>query len=457
MKKSALLLILIFLFNSFSFAEEAAFKDLSSEEKLFCMFSSNNIESNHQSHETLNPDSNGTSLSAQLLESSWSVSNYYELRATLDELYDYTHCDNYADFSDKFSKAKNETLIASAIEYGIPFNQLCFFLYIPHIKEKLGISGNMAWNYGRALTILRWAIGAGLIDEEEAKERAKPFIDAIISSFCSFEDFCCHYLYGASFFYCDYFETMPEIVKIRYSNFISFISKYGELFPEDIAFKGKASGSQALSFKELIASMSMEELTKCKEYFSIAKVFGYNADYENASRNIQLYLGKADIIKDFQSIEGTPYFYEVAGNILLNAGKIQDVQDLFEPVEESFESIPHNSSLYNNLYAFLTFSAFSKNDYMRAERYSDKISDDYSQIADIYHLKALCYTYRFVDAEKANDSRLADEFLKQSINMYIKAYKKGYTLNSTEQEYVLRYSGLTIEQHILPAEDFWKI
>ena len=325
MKKSAILLLLIFLFHSVSFAE-ASFKNLSPEEKLFCMFSSNIIENNNQSHETLNPDSNRTSLSAQLLESSWSISNYYELRATLDELYDYRHFDNYADFSEKFSKSNNESLISSAVEYGIPFNQLCFFLYIPHIKEKIGTSGTMAWNYGRALTILRWAIGAGLIDEDEAKERAKPFIDAIISNFYSFEDFCCHYLYGASFFYCDYFETMPEIVKIRYNNFISFISKYGGLFPEDSVFKNKEADSQPLSFKELIDSMTKDELIKCREYFSIAKTSGYNADYENASRNIQLYLDKTDIIKDFQSIEGTPYFYEVAGNMLLNAGKMKDIQ-----------------------------------------------------------------------------------------------------------------------------------
>ena len=456
MKKSAILLLLIFLFHSVSFAE-ASFKNLSPEEKLFCMLSSNIIENNNQSHETLNPDSNGTSLSAELLESSWSISNYYELRATLNELYDYRHFDNYADFSDKFSKSNKESLISSAVEYGIPFNQLCFFLYIPHIKEKLGTSGTMAWNYGRALTILRWAIGAGLIDEDEAKERAKPFIDAITKTFYSFEDFCCHYLYGASFFYCDYFETMPEIVKIRYNNFVSFISKYSVLFPENSVFKNKEVDSHPLSFKELINSMTNDELIKCREYFSIAKSFGYNADYENASRNIQLYLDKTDIIKDFQSIEGTPYFYEVAGNMLFNAGKIQDVQALFEPVEELCESIPHNSSLYNNLYAFLTFSAFSNNEYMRAIRYSDKISDNFSEIASIYHLKALCYTYRFIDSEEANDSRLADEFLEQSINMYIKAYKKGYSLNKTEQEYVLRYSGLTIEQHILPAEDFWKI
>ncbi|MBP5792826.1 MAG: hypothetical protein J6W46_04185 [Spirochaetaceae bacterium] len=60
MKKSAILLLLIFLFHSVSFAE-ASFKNLSPEEKLFCMLSSNIIENNNQSHETLNPDSNGTS------------------------------------------------------------------------------------------------------------------------------------------------------------------------------------------------------------------------------------------------------------------------------------------------------------------------------------------------------------------------------------------------------------
>ena len=67
------------------------------------------------------------------------------------------------------------------------------------------------------------------------------------------------------------------------------------------------------------------------------------------------------------------------------------------------------------------------------------------------------------DLKAGEDKEKAELFFKRrnkyksSIEEYIKAYKKGYSLNKTEQEYVLRYSGLTIEQHVLPAADFWKI
>lgn len=454
--KRNVFLILAFFFNFFSFAQQNHFKDLSPEKQLFCMLSSNLIESNNQSHETLNPDSNGRDLSAKLLENSWDISNYYELLNTLTELADYRHCDNYSSFSNKISKSKNESLIYSAIEYGIPFNQLCFFLYIPYIKDKLGPSENMAWNYGRAITILRWAIGADLIDEEEAEEKAEPFIDAITQNFYSFEDFCCHYLYGASFFYCDHFEDMPEIIKSRFNSFISFITKYGQYFPEKKYFKKTDDNSKALSFTDLLKSMNTDELRKSTEYFSIHKSYKYFEDYENAAKNLDLYKNNKDIKNDFQSIDGTPYFYEVAGNIMLNAGKIQDIQKLYESVENLFSTIPPNSSLHNNIYTLFTFSAFSNKDYIKAIKYSDNITDDYIEIADIYHAKALCYTYRFLDSEEANDIRSADEFLEESIKMYIKACKKGYLLNDIEKEFVLHYTGRSIEEHILPAEDFWK-
>lgn len=457
LKKIIFCLVIIFFCNFFSFSQQTSFKDLSSEEKLFCMLSSNIIENNNQSHDTLNPDSNGKNLSAKLLESSWDVSNYFELLNVLDELFDYKNYDAYSDFSVKVSEAKSESLISSAAEYGIPFAQLSSFLFVPYLKDKLGSSGTMAWNYGRAITILRWGIGAGLIDEDEAKERAKPFIDTITKTFCSFEDYCCHYLYGASFFYCDYFESMPNFVQVRYNNFMSFIAKYGQFFSDDCFHGNKDGNSKCLTFEALRNSMHAEELSKYTEYFSISKAYRHYSDFENAEKIVAAYSDGGNIKNDFLPIDGTPYFYEAAGNILLNAKKIQDIQSIYESAEDMFAKLPKNSSLYNNIYALYTFSVFTNNDYISALKLSEQISEDYAEIREIYHIRALCYTYRFLDSEEAGDTRLADEFLNNSIQMFIKAYKKGYSLSKTEQEFILNYSGQSIEELVLPAADFWTI
>ena len=444
---------MIFLFHSVSFAE-ASFKNLSPEEKLFCMLSSSLIENNKLSHDSLNPEKDGKNISAQILAESWNVSMYYELLNLLNKISDYKHCDNYYDFSTKISESKIKPLISSAANYGIPFNQLCYFLYAPYLQDKLGASGTMAWNYGNALTILRLAIGVNLIDETEAREQAKPFIEAITKTFCSFEDYCCHYLYGASFFYCNHPEIMPGMVQKSFNNFVSFISKYKQYFPQD-CFHGNNSNS--LTFNILINSMQPEQLNTCTEYISIFKPLSYFKDYENAEKIIESYLTNKSIAENFKSIEDTPYFYEVAGNILLNAGKMNDIQALYESAENLLAEIPTKTNLHDNVYMLYAFSAFSNENYIKAINITEQISEDYAEINEIYHIKALSYTYRFLDSEKANDSKLAEEFLDKSIQLFVKAYKAGYELSKNELEFILRFSGESIEKLTAPAPDFWKI
>ncbi|MBQ4498522.1 MAG: DUF1266 domain-containing protein [Spirochaetaceae bacterium] len=489
MKKSAFLLILIFLFNSFSFAEEAAFKDLSSEEKLFCMLTSSIIENRGLSHDSLNPNKDITDLPAQILEQTWGVSSYYELINLLNKLYDYKSCDNYADFytkiletqeqqklqepqnaqplqAEELLQAEEQTasspslsdkstispLVSAAASYGIPFSKLCYFLYLPNLQDKLGESGTMAWHYGNALTALRLAIGANLIDEDEALGKAKPFIDAITNSFCSFEDYCCHYLFGISFFYSDRPEVMPSMVQESFNNFVPFFTKYSQLFPEN-CFHGKSGSS--LTFEILVDSMQPEQLARCTEYISIFRPMAYYKNYENAGKVIDSYLS-GSIKEDFYAIDGTPYFYELAGNILLNAGRLSDIQGFYEQAEDMLESLPKSGSLRSNIYMLYAFSAFTNEDYIKTIKLCEQISEGYEEIAEVYHIEALSYTYRFLDAEKANDSGLADEFLSKSIDLYVKAYKKGYQLSDKEQELIIRFSGQSIEELALPAPDFHK-
>ena len=418
------------------------------------MLSSSLIENNGLSHVSLNPEKGEKNISAQILEESWNVSMYFELLNLLNKISDYKNYDNYSDFSVKLSESNGKPLISSAAEYGIPFNQLCYFLYAQYLQDKLGSSGTMAWNYGNALTILRLAIGANLIDETEAKERAKPFIDAITKTFCSFEDYCCHYLYGASFFYCNRPEIMPAMVQKDFNNFVSFISKYNQYFPQD-CFHGNSSNS--LTFNFLVDSMQPEQLNTCTEYISIFKPLAYFKDYENAEKIVDSYLKNENIVENFKSIEGTPYFYEVAGNILLNAGKMNDIQALYESAEDLLAEIPTNTNLHGNIYMLYAFSAFSNENYIKVINITEQISDDYAEINEIYHIEALSYTYRFLDAEKANDSKRAEEFLDKSIQLFVKAYKAGYSLSDNELEFIIRFSGESIEKLTAPAPDFWKI
>ena len=446
--------VIFFALNAFSL--DSSFAKMKEQDKIFCMLSCNSIELNNASSDELNPFKNEQNLALKILAENFEIYTYFDLINRI-ELLSNINNDTFSIFYKLQIEQPTESMISSAVQNGICFDNLCQYLYIPLIQDKLGSTQIMAWNYGNALEILRWGIGAELINEKEAKELALPFTKEILNSFASYEDFACHYLLGASFQYCKNYNAMTENISKKYNAFVSFIEKYQKNFPKRM-FKGnyfiKKQKNQILTFKEILPFI--EETLKDTEYFCIEKTYQFFIN-NYLAKTISDSLTDKSIESNFTSISNTPYYFEALGFLKLHQNRIFECCALFCSTTDLFSNIPKDSLLFNNFYALYALSAFTNNDFHKTLNISKNISADYADIAEIYHIMALSYIYLFMEEDAEGNTQLADEYLSESIDCFIEAVKKGYVLTQKENEFILKYTNMQIEELIFSSFEFQKV
>lgn len=446
--------VIFFAFNVFS--KDINFAKMKEQDKIFCMLSCNSIELNDASNEELNPAKNNQETALKILAENYEIYTYFNLQDRIDSILN-NKTNNYTAFYKLQTEKAAETIMDSAIQNGICFDNLCQYLYIPLINEKLGSTQIMAWNYGNALEILRWSIGAELITEEEAKELAAPFINSILNSFASYEDYLCHYILGAGFDSCKNYNDLSETTDQKYKAFISFIDKNQNYFPKKM-FKGKLfikkHKNQILDFENTLASIK-EESIQNSDYFVIEKIYQFFIkNYLAVSADS---LTNQEIEYNFLPVAETPYYFEVLGFLKLHQNRISECFALFKENEQLFGNIPNDSLLYNNFYSLFALAAFTNNDFYETLNISNNISEDYADINEIYHIMALSYIYLFMQEDADGNTQLADEYLSKSIDYFINAVKKGYRLSTKENEFILKYTNMQIEELIFSSFEFQKV
>lgn len=176
---------------------------LSEDKRYICAFSSNLIELNNQYFEYLNPapfSKNNDSKSQSILKNSWSCTSKEEVFAQVADLEAGGHAGSYRRLLAIENKHPNYSVFEISKRECLSIIETSRLFFIRSMKDKLGSQGLEAWDKGREITILRWAIASGYLSEEEALEKMLPISNYLKSSYVSWEDFTAHYIAGRAFY-----------------------------------------------------------------------------------------------------------------------------------------------------------------------------------------------------------------------------------------------------------------
>lgn len=136
------------------------------------------------------------------------------------------------------------------------------------MQDIIGKYGLLAWDYGRILAVIKWGVGVNWLTEKEAIDIAKPFIDELINSYDSWEDYAAHYSLGRCFYaisnaydYEDYLNVVMETMK-KYDIEVSDDEKDKVFTCHNLKFPAKhQGGNRILKYEDAVYNPSKDANT----------------------------------------------------------------------------------------------------------------------------------------------------------------------------------------------------
>ena len=202
--KKILTLIALLLFITGAFAQTKTWDELSEFEQYAIAFSSNLFQLNNYNH----LDFSATSLSdkskenlKELLEDSWSITDYASLIKTYNDLVtDGGMSGSFKDLSALLDKYPQKDVLEIALEERLTILGTSRLYFVRDSREYLGFHDIEAWDLGRAITLLRWGISIGYIQQEQAVSLCKPIVEKLKKDYTCWYDYIDHYIQGRGFY-----------------------------------------------------------------------------------------------------------------------------------------------------------------------------------------------------------------------------------------------------------------
>ncbi len=202
--KKILTLIALLLFITGAFAQTKTWDELSEFEQYAIAFSSNLFQLNHEQH----LDFAATSLSdkskenlKELLEDSWSITDHASLIKTYNDLVtDGGMSGSFKSLSALLDKYPQKTVLEIALEERLTILGTSRLYFVRDSRDFLGFHDIEAWDLGRAITLLRWGISIGYIQQEQAVSLCKPIVEKLKKDYTCWYDYIDHYIQGRGFY-----------------------------------------------------------------------------------------------------------------------------------------------------------------------------------------------------------------------------------------------------------------
>lgn len=183
---------------------------------------------------------------AGILRSSWGITTSEGLLQTVHDLASEGQNGSYRALANLISGSKGATIPEIIERESLSVLDGVRLFYVAGTIGRTGERGIEAWDLGRAITLLRWASGTGLITQETARAEIRPLIKRIRDSYVSWEDYTAHYLIGRGFFgltSADTFELVSQVLE-KLSTILS------DMPFDTLAYNGKET-RMGLSFDDV--------------------------------------------------------------------------------------------------------------------------------------------------------------------------------------------------------------
>ena len=191
--------------STFDFFEKeyrSLWNSLSEEEQFAIACSSNVFERNKQFHLDFTNNTvfdRKTRKGINVLNENWKIFNYEQLMENFNELTEGEQAQKYRDLLSLLEQYPDLTPLEIGIKEDLTVTAVSRMYMIQDKKEVLGIHGIEAWIDARRISIIRWGISAGYIEEAEARNLIYPIVKKIKDDYINFEDFISHWMAGYCF------------------------------------------------------------------------------------------------------------------------------------------------------------------------------------------------------------------------------------------------------------------
>ena len=135
----------------------------------------------------------------EVLTQNWKIYGYTSLMENFNELTEGEQAATYRKLEAMLEKYPDNSVIEIGIKEELTVTEVSRMYMVQQMKPLLGIHGIDAWVQVRSISILRWAISAGYINQDEAMELITPIVAKIKDNYQSFDDFIAHWIAGYCF------------------------------------------------------------------------------------------------------------------------------------------------------------------------------------------------------------------------------------------------------------------
>lgn len=165
----------------------------------------------------------------------WEITNHDQLIKAFINLKENGQAKIYSELYDLIEKHPDLTPLEIGRVEGLSIYNVGRIEFVASKKDILGKHGIEAWDEGRQINIVRWAIGAGYISADEAKTLLEPLIKNILSNYSNWEDYMSHYIAGRCFS-----GIASNIVEQYYLSSCNAVKNtYAYIPTEEITFSGE--------------------------------------------------------------------------------------------------------------------------------------------------------------------------------------------------------------------------
>ncbi|WP_187759879.1 DUF1266 domain-containing protein [Thiospirochaeta perfilievii] len=140
--------------------------------------------------------------SAQILDNSWGITGRDQFFEKIENLNKNGYSSRLKSILDLYVSSKNRSILDFIVDNNIDSSdakRLVFITQYPDMMENLRARLLKAWDYGRGISVCRWAYDAGYITLDESIKMIREYRDEILLLYNSWEDFSSNYIWGRMF------------------------------------------------------------------------------------------------------------------------------------------------------------------------------------------------------------------------------------------------------------------
>ncbi len=356
--------------------------------------------------------SNSCSLPLKLLNESWSVYSYADLIAQIETLESGGQAGAYRRLKKMLDENRGLSVMEIAEKNCLSTLETIRLFYIHSVASRLGQKGIEAWDKGRELALLRWAVPAGYITEKEAAERAKKITDEILTGYTDFEDFAAHYAFGRGFFGAAD-NTINSKMKAVCESVERCIREYGM---DGLKFASFGTESPILTLSEVKA------YTPDNAYFSWYDVHSYLSFRNKEEQDVQI-ATIDNYIKQYGALAGL--FYMKAERYMY-FGRYRDAVKIFREYAALVAERTDSESFLRSDWFYLYAVAANKMNlpFEALEALSNLSAEDKRDPKILFYTG---YTYSKCIGRSA-DYEVNEQYAQKALDNYIAAGNAGYEL-----------------------------